>query len=102
DEIVGVPRAETGDIAAVVGRKTGAIEADLFVDCSGFNSLLLGKTLGVPFIDRSDVLFIDRALAVQVPYDAEDSPIVSHTVSTAQKHGWIWDIGLKTRRGVGY
>jgi tryptophan 7-halogenase len=39
---------------------------------------------------------------VQVPYETEDSPIVSHTVSTAQAHGWIWDIGLKTRRGVGY
>jgi hypothetical protein len=23
-------------------------------------------------------------------------------VSTAQKHGWIWDIGLQSRRGVGY
>lgn len=102
DEIVGVSQAENGDIAAVVGRETGAIEADLFVDCSGFNSLLLGKTLGVPFIDCSDVLFIDRAMAVQVPYEAEDSPIVSHTVSTAQDHGWIWDIGLQTRRGVGH
>jgi len=46
--------------------------------------------MGVPFVDCSDVLFIDRALAVQVPYDAEDSDIVPHTVSTAQKHGWIW------------
>jgi hypothetical protein len=31
-----------------------------------------------------------------------DSPIASHTISTAQKHGWIWDIGLPTRRGIGY
>jgi len=37
-----------------------------------------------------------------VPYDAEDSDIVPHTVSTAQKNGWIWDIGLQSRRGVGY
>ena len=64
--------------------------------------MLLGETLGVPFVDCSDVLFIDRALAVQVPYDDEQSDIVPHTVSTAQKHGWIWDIGLQSRRGVGY
>src|SRR3546814_4456663 len=76
--------------------------SDLFVDCTGFASRLLGDALDVPFVDCSDVLFIDRALAVQVPYESEDSPVVSHTVSTGQKHGWIWDIGLKNRRGVGY
>ncbi len=102
DDIIAVERSENGDIRAVVGQRNGAIEADLFVDCSGFSSLLLGQTLGVPFCDRSDILFIDRALAVQVPYPDADSPIVSHTVSTAQRHGWIWDIGLQHRRGVGY
>lgn len=102
DEIIKVERTANGDVRAVVGERHGEIEADLFVDCSGFASLLLGQALGVPFIDCNDVLFIDRALAVQVPYEEEDSPIVSHTVSTAQKHGWIWDIGLTNRRGVGY
>jgi hypothetical protein len=58
--------------------------------------------MGVPFVDCSNVLFIDRALAMQVPYDSEQSDIVPHTVSVAQKHGWIWDIGLQSRRGVGY
>ncbi len=101
DEIVGVTRRDDGDITAVIGRDSGAIAADLFVDCTGFSSRLLGEALEVPFIDRSDVLFIDRALAVQLPVE-EDSPIASHTISTAQKHGWIWDIGLPTRRGIGY
>ena len=32
----------------------------------------------------------------------EDSPIASQTISTAQSNGWIWDIGLPTRRGVGH
>ncbi|WP_010163291.1 FAD-dependent oxidoreductase [Sphingomonas sp. PAMC 26617] len=102
DEVIAVEQADDGDIAAVVTREHGAITADLFVDCSGFSSLLLGETLGVPFRDCNDVLFIDRALAVQVPYDDAGAPIVSHTVSTGQKHGWIWDIGLQNRRGVGY
>ena len=101
DEIVGVERAEDGDVRVVIGQRSGPIAADLFVDCTGFAARLLGKALEVPFIDRSDVLFIDRALAVQLPVEP-DSPIASHTISTAQKHGWIWDIGLPTRRGIGY
>jgi tryptophan halogenase len=48
------------------------------------------------------VLFCDTALAVQVPHDSETSPIASHTISTAQSSGWIWDIGLPTRRGTGH
>jgi tryptophan halogenase len=39
---------------------------------------------------------------MQVPYDRPDAPIASHTLSTAQSAGWIWDIGLPTRRGVGH
>src|SRR3982751_297468 len=39
---------------------------------------------------------------MQVPYDTPDAPIASHTISTAQTAGWIWDIGLPTRRGIGH
>ncbi len=39
---------------------------------------------------------------MQVPYHDEDSPIASQTISTAQSNGWIWDIGLPTRRGIGH
>jgi hypothetical protein len=102
DDVTGVVRDERGDIAHLKTKASGNLDADLYIDCSGFRSLLLGEAMQVPFVDRSNVLFIDRALAVQVPYDAEDSDIVPHTLSTAQKNGWIWDIGLQSRRGVGY
>jgi tryptophan halogenase len=94
--------AEDGDIRAIDTEQAGEIEGDLFIDCTGFRSLLLGEALGVPFKDCGDVLFCDTALAVQVPYEREDSPISSHTISTAQSAGWIWDIGLPTRRGTGH
>ncbi|KUJ83292.1 tryptophan 7-halogenase [Microbulbifer flavimaris] len=97
-----VRRSDDGDIAAVVTDRHGALEADLFVDCTGFASLLLGQSLDVPFIDRTDVLFADHALAAQVPYGQMDAPIPSYTISTAQESGWIWDIGLPERRGTGY
>jgi len=78
------------------------VEGDLFIDCTGLRSLLLGEHYGVPFVSRADSLFNDRALAVQVPYADADSPIASQTTSTARSAGWIWDIGLQSRRGIGY
>jgi tryptophan halogenase len=101
-DVRSVAMAEDGDIRAIVTEQHGEIEGDLFVDCTGFRSLLLGEALGVRFRDCGDVLFCDTALAIQVPYENENSPIASHTISTAQSAGWIWDIGLPTRRGTGH
>ena len=102
DDVTGVNTLECGDIASVTTRQGGELSGDLFIDCSGFQSVLLGKHFGVPFRSCKDVLFIDRALAVHVPYENEESPILSHTLSTAREHGWIWDVGLPHRRGIGY
>lgn len=101
-DVTAVRRADNGDILSIVTEQQGDIAGDLFVDCTGFSALLLGKHLEVPFVDKSDVLFIDRAIALQVPYEHEDAPIASHTISTGQAAGWIWDIGLVKRRGIGY
>jgi tryptophan halogenase len=95
-------RSEDGDIRSIVTEQAGEIEGDLFIDCSGFRALLIGKEMGVGFKDCSDVLFCDTALAVQVPYDSPSTPVATHTTSTAQSAGWIWDIGLPTRRGIGH
>lgn len=100
DHVTGVEAAANGDIAAVVTRQSGRIAGDLFLDCTGHAALLIGGHYGVGTIDRTDVLFNDRALAVQVPV-APDSPIASQTNATAHDAGWIWDIGLAHRRGVG-
>ncbi|MES2152850.1 MAG: tryptophan halogenase family protein [Pseudomonadota bacterium] len=91
-----------GAIAAVHTREQGALTADLFIDCTGFRASLIGEALGAPFKGINDVLFVDRALALQVPYPAADTPIASYTISTAHEAGWSWDIGLQQRRGVGY
>ena len=78
------------------------LSADLFVDCTGFRSLLLGKALGVPFVSNEKYLFNNKALAVHVPYEDEDDPVACHTIATGQNAGWTWDIGLTNRRGVGH
>ncbi len=93
---------ESGDIASLDTAQGETVSGDLFVDCTGFAALLIGKAMGVPFRSCSDTLFCDTALAIQVPYDRPNAPIASHTISTAQSAGWIWDIGLPTRRGVGH
>ncbi|MCO7188416.1 MULTISPECIES: tryptophan halogenase family protein [unclassified Pseudoalteromonas] len=78
------------------------VEGDLFVDCSGSKPILFEKTFNIPWKDISDVIFNDMAIAMQVPYSDPDRPIASHTIMTAQDNGWIWDIGLYNRRGVGH
>ena len=52
--------------------------------------------------DKNDILFNNTALAAQIPYSNDSDPIASCTLSTAQTAGWIWDIGLPTRRGIGH
>ncbi|MEM8548353.1 MAG: tryptophan halogenase family protein [Pseudomonadota bacterium] len=102
DTVTDVRVASTGDIASVLLEGAGDLAADLFVDCTGFSSRLLGGALDVPFVSADDVLFNDRALALQVPYAEGDRGLACHTIATAQNAGWIWDIGLTHRRGVGH
>lgn len=93
---------ERGAIAALHTREGECLRADLYIDCSGFRARLIGEALGSPFKDCADVLFVDRAVALQVPYPAADTPIPSYTIASAQPSGWIWDIPLQARRGVGH
>jgi len=102
DHVVAVNSASNDDIKSVSTKQHGDIHGDLFIDCTGFSALLIGKHYNIPFISKKHILFNDTALAVQVPYESADSAIASHTISTAQSAGWIWDIGLPTRRGVGH
>ena len=100
DEVVGIDALEDGNITAVLTRGGERVEGDLFVDCSGHTALLIGSHFGVEWIDQSQILANDRALVVQVPVPA-DSPIESQTIGTAHEAGWLWDIGLPARRGIG-
>jgi tryptophan 7-halogenase len=91
-----------GAIAQLVTREAGTLQADLYVDCTGFRGTLIGQALGSPWRSVDDVLFTDRALALQVAHDEPGAPLASCTISTAHSAGWTWDIGLQQRRGVGH
>ncbi|QNN65157.1 tryptophan 7-halogenase [Sphingomonas rhizophila] len=90
---------ETGDVAAVSIEGERKVRGDLFVDCSGFRSMLLGETLGVPFQDWSHWLPCDRAAAVP---SARTDPMTPFTRSTARPAGWQWRIPLQHRTGNGH
>lgn len=76
-------------------------KADLFIDCTGFKSLLLGQTLKEPF-ENFDYLPNNRAWAVQIPYRNRKNEFVNYTNCTAIKNGWVWSIPLWYRIGKGY
>ena len=101
-EVIQVNSAENGDIRSLRLDTGESLTGDLFIDCSGSRCLLLGEHYGIPFKSIRDILFNDSAIASQVPYLSAGDSIASSTISTAQKHGWIWDIGLPSRRGIGH
>jgi len=103
DNITKVDRAEDGSIEAVNTEKGERHEADLYIDCTGFSALLIEKELGVGWDDFSDHLLCNRACVMQVPYENYyPGRVNSVTHSTAQSAGWIWDIPLINRRGIGH
>jgi tryptophan halogenase len=75
--------------------------ADLYVDCSGFVSLLLGKTLKEPFISFKSSLFCDRAV-VGGWTRGPDEPIFPYTTCSTMNSGWLWQIEHETRINRGY
>lgn len=99
--VTAVKLAKDGAIGSLVTDKYEERAFDFYIDCSGFESLLINKTLKVPFVDVASSLFVDKALVVQVPTEI-DSEIPPYTIATAHQAGWIWDIALQNRRGVGF
>ena len=97
--VLEVIQAADGDIASLSTDDGRLIEADFFVDCSGYRGALMQKTLDVPFLSFSENLFNDSA--VVLPTGQEEN-IGSQTVSTALKYGWAWEIPLTHRIGNGY
>ena len=76
--------------------------ADLFIDCTGFKSLLLSKELEEPFESYENLLPNNSAWATRVPYKNKEKQLVSYTNCTAYNNGWIWNIPLWSRMGTGY
>ena len=103
EHVVDVEMTDNGDIAAVTTRQGSRLEADLFIDCTGFAALLIEKKLGIRWVDCSQWLLNDRAITMAVPYEHHyPGYIRPYTTATALSAGWVWEIPLQERRSLGY
>ncbi len=92
-------RAEDGFIEALTLSSGERVEADLYIDCSGFRGLLIEEALQTGYEHWNRWLPCDRAVAVPC---ARTGPLSSHTRATAKAAGWQWRIPLQHRVGNGY
>ncbi|MDT9001747.1 tryptophan halogenase family protein [Paucibacter sp. APW11] len=92
-------RAADGFVESLTLVSGEVIEAELFIDCSGFRGLLIEETLKTGYLDWSHWLPCDRAVAL--PCEGVQ-PITPYTRSTARSAGWQWRIPLQHRTGNGY
>ena len=100
-EVKGITQNEDGiqDLILDDDRK---ISGDLFLDCTGFKSLLMGEALKEPFIPYGDILPNNSAWATRIPYKNKKKEIVTYTNCAAIGNGWVWSIPLWSRMGSGY
>lgn len=98
--IVEVARREDGGVRSVRLADGREVAGDLFIDCSGFGSLLLGQALSEPFVDFSRWLPVDRAWAC--PCERSGAELLPYTRATALEGGWAWRIPLQNRTGHGH
>ena len=97
--VVDIALDTDGDVEALIDENGQRIEGDLFVDCSGFGSVIAQQRLGVAFHSFDDNLFNDRAVVMP---SAHEGSITPQTESIAMRAGWRWSIPLTTRIGNGY
>ncbi len=102
DYLTDVDYHDNGDIKCLNCTHTGSHYADLFIDCSGFKSLLLGEAMGVPFKSYADTLINNRVVSAKIPYTNKNEQLTSYTNNVTMKNGWCWEIPLWDCMSVGY
>ena len=98
-EVQDVVRAESGDIERLRLKSGREVAGDLFIDCTGFRSLLLGEVLGEPYLSYADTLFCDRAV---IGSWQRDDQILPYTTASTMDYGWAWRIDFPDLVTRGY
>jgi tryptophan 7-halogenase len=99
-KIAEVRKSPNGEeVAELVTDDGRRLAFDLYVDCSGFRSLLMESALGSPYYDWSSTLFTDRAVAATVPHDGTVKP---YTLAETMDAGWCWNIPFEDEDHRGY
>jgi tryptophan halogenase len=98
-KVVGATRRADGFLDALQFSDSSTLQADLYIDCSGFRGVLIEEILGTGYLDWSAMLPCDRAVALPTASTAARPP---YTNSLARSAGWQWRIPLQHRVGNGY
>ena len=101
-DVNNVIKTPDGNISAITTVDGQCISADLFVDCTGFKSLLLEQHMGQKFISFEDQLFNDSAIVTHVDYRDKVKQMKPYTDCVALKHGWVYNIPQWENIGTGY
>ena len=97
EDVVSVEQDENG-----ITSLNNKYKADLYIDCTGFRSLLLGKSLKEPFESYSNMLPNNSAWATKIKYKNKEKELLPYTNCTAIENGWVWRVPLWSRLGTGY
>jgi hypothetical protein len=100
--VKGIVNDDSGGIKSLILEDGQEIFGDLFVDCTGFKSLLLGQHMKVPFVSTKDYLPNNKAWFSPVQYTDKEKEMQLFTNCTALKNGWAWNTPLWSRIGTGY
>ena len=102
DDVSNVRLDDRGWIEHIDTASGRSLSADLYVDCTGFDALLIERALGDPWVDWSDTLLCDRAAVMPMPREDTIPPFPPYTRSIGLSAGWMWKIPLSHRVGCGY
>ncbi|HRE92152.1 MAG TPA: FAD-dependent oxidoreductase, partial [Myxococcota bacterium] len=103
-EVRRASQGPSGDLVDQLETSAGPLSFDLYVDCTGFRSLLMNGALHSPFIDYSSSLMTDRAITAVRRYDAPNGPKTPPPYTTARtmNAGWCWTIPMRDELHHGY
>lgn len=93
-------KVDKGRISSLLLEDNRQLDADFFIDASGFHGVLMRKSLGVEWVDFSQHLPVNAALTFLRDKKATNPPLVTKAI--ALKYGWMWQIPTGSRLGCGY
>ncbi|WP_146576205.1 tryptophan halogenase family protein [Neorhodopirellula pilleata] len=102
-DVVGARCDRDGNLNEVFVENQASLVADLYIDCSGFASVLIDRAMHSGWTDWSSQLLCDRAVVCRKRPDFDStSPLRPYTISTGMNAGWSWQIPLQENTGCGY
>ena len=101
DTVVDVKKNNDETLRYLILKSGKKISGDFFIDCSGFQRLLIEKQFKNNFISYENELLVNRAMPFHIE-NKKNTVINNYTHVIAKKYGWMWDIPLQHRKGCGY